>query len=92
MQINFWDDESTTGETIRVDSIKSSQIENIFKPTLHSPPEVKIRQIMIHESPLFLKCGHKLQSICMIHVYWIGSSRNDNILNPPYIVQGHYIF
>ena len=30
-------DELTTGETIRVNSIKSSRIDNIFQPTLHSP-------------------------------------------------------
>ena len=29
-QIIFWHDESTTGETIRVDSIESSRIDNIF--------------------------------------------------------------
>ena len=34
-----------------------------FQPTLHSPPEVKIREITIHEPSSFLKRGHKLQSI-----------------------------
>ena len=34
-----------------------------FQPTLHSPPEVKIDGIMIHESSSFLKRGNKLQSI-----------------------------
>ena len=31
-QIDFRHDESTTGETIRVDSIESSRIDNIFNP------------------------------------------------------------
>ena len=34
-----------------------------FQPTLHSPPEVKICEIMIHILSSFLKRGHKLQSI-----------------------------
>ena len=37
-----------------------------FQPTLHSPPEVKICEIKIHEPSSFLKCGHKLQLICAI--------------------------
>ena len=45
-------------------SIPSNQQH--FQPTLHSPPEVKIREITIHEPSSFLKRGHKLQSICMI--------------------------
>ena len=48
-QIDFRHDESTTGETIRVDSIASTRIDSIestridnnFQPTLHGPPEVK---------------------------------------------------
>ena len=60
--------------------------------TLHSPPEVKIREIKIHEPSLFLKRGNKLQSIRMTRVDLIESSRIDNILNPPYIVQGRCIF
>ena len=32
MQIDFWHDESTTGEMIRADSIESSRIDNIFNP------------------------------------------------------------
>ena len=62
------------------------------QPTLHSPPEVKIREIKIHEPSLFLKRGNKLQSIRMTRVDLIESSRIDNILNPPYIVQGRCIF
>ena len=46
-----------------------------FQPTLHSPPKDKIRDITIHEPSSFLKHGHKLQSICTIHV--------DSIFNPP---------
>ena len=45
-----------------------SNLQN-FQPTLHSPPEVKIREIMIHEPSSFLKRGHKLQSICTIHLF-----------------------
>ena len=63
-----------------------------FQATLHSPPEVKICEIMIHEPSSFLKRGHKLQSIRMIGVDLIESSQIDNILNPPYIVQGRYMF
>ena len=48
-----------------------------FQPTLHSPPEVKIHEITIHEPSSFLKRGHKLQSIRMIR------ARIDNIFNPP---------
>ena len=64
-----------------------------FQPTLHSPPEVKIRIITIHEPSSFLKRGHKPQSIRTIRVDSIESSRIDNIFqfNPPYIVQGGYI-
>ena len=72
---------STTGETIRVDSIESTRIKNIF--TLHSSPEVKICEIMLHEPSSFLKRGHKPQSIRTIHVDSIESSRIDNIFNPP---------
>ena len=32
LQIDFRHDKSTTGETIRVNSIESSQIDNIFNP------------------------------------------------------------
>ena len=65
VQINFWHDELTTGETIHVDLIESSRIKQHFQPTLHSPPEVRIHGIMIHESSSFLQCGNKLQSICI---------------------------
>ena len=64
MQIDFQHDESTTGETIRVDSIELTTIST----TRYSPPEVKIREITIHEPSSFLKRGHKLQSIRTIHV------------------------
>ena len=45
----------------RFDQFKSNQQH--FQPTLHSPPEVKIRETMIHEPCSFLKHGHKLHSI-----------------------------
>ena len=54
-----------------------------FQPTLHSPPQVKIREIAIHETSLFLKRGHKLQSIRMICVNFIESTQINNIFNPP---------
>ena len=77
------------------DSCWFGQIESNrqqFQATLHSPPEVKIREIMIHKPSLFLKRGHKLQSIRTIRVDAIESSRIDNIFNPPCIVQGRYMF
>ena len=50
-------------------SIRSNRLESTtFSTTLYRPPEVKIREITIHETSLFLKCGHKLQLIHMIHV------------------------
>ena len=76
MQIDFQHDESTTGETIRVDLIESTT----FSTTLYSPPEVKIHEITIHEPSSFLKRGHKLQSI---RVDSIESTRIDNIFNSP---------
>ena len=72
------------------DWIKSNRQH--FQPTLHSPPEVKIREIIIQEPSLFLKRCRKLQLIRMICVDLIKSSRIDNIFNPSYIVQGRYIF
>ena len=54
-----------------------------FQPTLHSPPEVKIHEITIHESSSFLKRGHKLRSIHMILVGSIKSTWIANIFNPP---------
>ena len=71
-------DKSTTGETIRVELNRQH-----FQPTLHSPPEVKIREITIHEPSSFVKHGHKLQSIRMICVNSIESTRIENIFNPP---------
>ena len=62
----------------RFDRIESNR--HHFQPTLHSPPKVMIREIMIHEPSSFLKCGHKLQSIRTIRVD--PSSRIDNILCP----------
>ena len=82
VQIDFRHDKSTTGETIRVDSIESSRIDNIFNPPC-SPREVKICEIMIHETSSFLKRGHKLQSIRTIRVDAIESTRIDNNFSPP---------
>ena len=59
-----------------------------FSTTLHSPPEVKIHEVKIHEPSLF----HKLQLIRTIRVDSIESSRINNIFNPPYIVQECFIF
>ena len=61
-----------------------------FQPTLHSPPEVKIHEITIHEPSSFLKRGHKLQSIHTIRVDSIELTQIDNIFNPP-SVQIDYI-
>ena len=47
--------------------------------TLYSPPEVKIREIMIHEPSSFLKRGHKR----FIRFIRFESTRVDNIFNPP---------
>ena len=76
-QTDFRHDESTTGETRRVDSIETTQ------STLHSPPETKIREIRMHEPSSLLKRGHKLQSIRTIRVDSIESTRIDKIFNPP---------
>ena len=83
LQIDFWHDESTTGETIRCrfDRIESNRQH--FQPTLHSPLEVKIRKITIHEPSSFLKHGHKPQLIRTIRVDSIESTQIDNIFNPP---------
>ena len=62
----------------RFDRIESNRQH--FQPTLHSPPKVMIREIMIHEPSSFLKCCHKHQSIRTIRVD--PSSRIDNILCP----------
>ena len=66
--------------TLRFDSIRMLRLDSIrtelcrfdwidlkqhFQPTLHSPPQVKIREITIHEPP---GRGHKLQSIRTIRV------------------------
>ena len=77
---------STSGMTNRQQgkrfvSIRSNRQH--FQPTLHSPPEVKIREITMHDPSSFLKRGHKLQSIRTIRVDSIDSTRIDNIFNPP---------
>ena len=63
----------------RFDRIESNRQH--FQPT-HSPSEVKIRKITIHEPSSFLKHGHKPQSIRTIRVDSIESTRIDNIFNP----------
>ena len=74
---------STSGMMNRQQEKRFVSIRQHFHPTLHSPPEVKIREIMTHEPSSFLKHGHKLQSIHTIHVDLIESTRIDNIFNPP---------
>ena len=65
-------------------SIRSNQLESTtISTTLYSPPEVKIREITIHEPSSFLKHGHKLRLIRTIRVDSIDSTRVDNIFNPP---------
>ena len=54
-----------------------------FRPTLYSPPEVKISEISIHEPSSFLKRGYKLQLIRMIRVDSVELTWIDNIFNPP---------
>ena len=54
---------STSGMMNRQQEKRFVSIRQHFHPTLHSPPEVKIREIMTHEPSSFLKRGHKLQSI-----------------------------
>ena len=76
-----WRIDNRGNDLCRFDRIDSNRQH--FQPTLHSPPEVKIREIMIHEPSSFLKWGHKLQSIRTIHVNSIESTRIDNIFNPP---------
>ena len=63
-----------------------------FQSTLRNPPDVKIHEIKIHELSSFLKHSHKLQLIHTICVDSIELSQIRNIFNPPYIVQGRYIF
>ena len=74
---------SSSGMTNRQQGKRFVSIRQHFQPTLHSPPEVKIREITIHEPSLFLKRGTKLQSIRTIRVDSIESTRIDNIFNPP---------
>ena len=86
-RLQAWWIDNRGNDSYQFDQINSNWQH--FQPTLHSPPEVKICEIMIHEPSSFLKRRHKLQSI---HVNSIESSQIDNIFNPPYIVQGRYIF
>ena len=77
---------STSGMTNRQQGNDSCRFEwnrQHFQPTPHSPPEVKIHEIKIHEPSSFLKCGHRLKSIHTIRVNSIESIRTDNIFNPP---------
>ena len=76
-----WRIENRRNDLCRFDRIESNRQH--FQPTLYSPPEVKIREITIHEPSSFLKRGHKLQSIRTIRVDSIESTRIDNIFNPP---------
>ena len=46
---------STFGMTNRQQGKRFVSIQQHFQPTLHSPSEVKIREIMIHEPSSFLK-------------------------------------
>ena len=66
---------STSGMTNRQEgkrfvSILSNRVESTTFSThpAYSPPEVKIREITIHEPSSFLKRDHKLQSIRTIRV------------------------
>ena len=73
-QIYFRHDESTTGETIRVNSIESSRIDDIFNPPCiahRKSRSIKQRKITIREPSSFLKRGHKPRSIPTIRVDWI---------------------
>ena len=56
-----WRIDNRGNDSCRFNRIDSNRQH--FQPTLHSPPEVKIREITIHEPSSFLKRGHKLQSI-----------------------------
>ena len=80
-QLPEWRINNRGNDSCRFDRIDSNQQH--FQPTLHSPPEVKIREITIHEPSSFLKRGHKLQLIHTIRVDSIELTRIDNIFNPP---------
>ena len=80
-RLPVWRIDNRQNDSCRFDRIDSNRQH--FQPTLHSPPEVKIREITIHEPSSFLKRGPKLQSIRMIRVDSIKSTRIDNIFNPP---------
>ena len=73
-QIDSWHDESTTGETSFCGFNRIESNWQHFQPTLHSPPEDKIREITIYEPSSWLKRGHKLQSIGSIRVDSIKST------------------
>ena len=76
-----WRIDNRGNDSCRFDRFESNRQH--FQLTLHSPPEVKIREITIHEPSSFLKRGHKLQSIRTIRVDSIEQTRIDNIFNPP---------
>ena len=76
-----WRIDNRGNDSCRFDWIESNRQH--FQPTLHSPLEVKIRKITIHEPSSFLKRGHKPQSIRTIRADSIESTRIGNIFNPP---------
>ena len=80
-RLPVWRIDNRGNNSCRFDQIDSNRQH--FQPTLHSSPEVKIHKITIHELSLFLKRGHKPQSIRTIRVDSIESTRIDNIFNPP---------
>ena len=67
-----WWIDNRGNDSCRFNRIESNQQH--FQPTLHSPLEVKIRKITIHEPSSFLKHDHKPQLIRMIHVDSIEST------------------
>ena len=76
-----WRIDNRGNDSCRFDRMESNRQH--FQPTLHSPPEVKIRKTTIHEPSSFLKRDHKPQSIRTIRVDSIESTRINNIFNPP---------
>ena len=81
-RLPVWRIDIRGNDSCRLDRIESNL--QPFQPTLHSPPEVKSREKMIHEPSSFLKRGHKLQLIRTIRVDSIELTRID-IFNPPSI-------
>ena len=51
-----WRIDNRGNDSCRFDRIESNRQH--FQPTLHSPPEVEIREIKTHEPSSFLKRGH----------------------------------